>query len=96
MDIACRVIFRFLFRVACIVSALCMVGYWFYKFEIEDRDVGIVDYKPFENASKVRYPVPSLCSYKPFSRKKVLKIDPNVNIQKYLTVSYTHLRAHET
>ena len=61
-----------------------MVGYWFYKFDVEDRDIGIVDYIAFEDDSTIPYPVASLCFDTPFSEEKLALIDPDVNITHYL------------
>ena len=54
-----------------------MVGYWFYKFEVEDRDIGTVDYTSFKDDPKIIYPAASLCfAYPhPFSREKIALID---------------------
>ena len=38
-----------------------MVGFWFYKYEVEDRDVGVVDYESLEKAD-VELPALSLLS----------------------------------
>ena len=75
---------RCLFKVFCVICVLCMILYWLYKFEVEDRDVGIVEYRSFKNEPKISYPVASMCFYKPFSRKKITQVDPNINITDYL------------
>ena len=38
-----------------------MVGYWFYKFAVEDRDIGVVDYELLEVSSHNLFPVVSFC-----------------------------------
>ena len=84
MDITKPVIFRCLFKAVCTVCVVCMVGYWFYKFDVEDRDVGIVDYTSFEDDSRIAYPVASLCFVQPFSREKVSQMTPELDTDHYL------------
>ena len=38
-----------------------MVGYWFYKFAVEDRDIGVVDYTSFEESKDIPFPVVTFC-----------------------------------
>ena len=47
-----------------------MVAYWFYKYAVQDRDIGVVDYMSFQEASDIEYPVVSLCFYFPFIKQK--------------------------
>ena len=60
-----------------------MIGYWFYKFDVEDRDIGTVEYTAFKDQSEIKYPVATLCFTAPFSRRKVVETDPNLNITNY-------------
>ena len=60
-----------------------MVGYWLYKFVIEDRDLGVVDYELLEKA-KFDYPVPSICVKNPFITKKLKEYDSTMDNSKYL------------
>lgn len=53
-----------------------MIGYWFYKFEIEDRNVGVVDYELMENTD-VEYPALSVCIENPFIQKELAKTTIN-------------------
>ena len=84
MNIVSNACLRNSFKTACIVAAICMVGYWFYKFDVEDRDIGTVDYMSFKDASGIKYPVASLCFEEPFSRGKISNSDIDVNITQYL------------
>ena len=84
MNIAKPIIFRYLFKAFLTVCVMCMVAYWFYKFDVEDRDIGVVDYISFEADSRIRYPVASLCFELPFSREKISRISPDLNITNYL------------
>ena len=71
IDMAKPTIFRYLYNALCVVCVICMVGYWFYKFDVEDRDIGIVDYIAFEDDSTIPYPVASLCFDTPFSEENL-------------------------
>ena len=84
IDMAKPTIFRYLFQALCAVCVICMVGYWFYKFDVEDRDIGVVDYIAFEDDSRIPYPVASLCFEDPFYEDKLSEIDPAINITHYL------------
>lgn len=60
-----------LFKNICVVIVTVMIGYWFYKYEIEDRDVGVVDYRSFdESTNDFRFPILSLCIQDPFLKQK--------------------------
>ena len=76
--------FRNSFKIFCIVCVLCMVGYWFYKFDVEDQDIGIVDYKAFKDESQIKFPVASLCFWDPFIRKQLAEMNSNLDLARYL------------
>ena len=61
-----------------------MIGYWFYKFEVEDRDIGVVDYVAIEEAVDIKPPVASLCFIDPFIRSKLAKTFPGIDSSSYL------------
>ena len=84
IDISKPILFRYLFKTLCTVCVICMVAYWFYKFDVEDRDIGVVDYKAFEDDARIPYPVASLCFTEPFAEENLALIDPDVNITHYL------------
>ena len=50
MNLFNRKTFETCFWIICVIGVTCMIGYWLYKFEIDDRDIGVVDYKSFEEA----------------------------------------------
>ena len=54
-----------IFQMLCCIVVLIMVGYWLYKFKIEDRDIGVVDYELLEKA-EVDFPAVSICFRNPF------------------------------
>ena len=53
--------FKIGFSFTCVVAVTFMIGFWFYKYSIEDRDVGVVDYVHIEDATEFRLPVVSFC-----------------------------------
>ena len=84
MMMCSRNTFKSLFTITCVIVVLCMVGYWLYKYEIEDRDIGVVDYTPLEDANEVELPAVSLCLKNPFLVKQ------SSTMQNYLG----HLNGH--
>ena len=61
-----------------------MVGFWFYKYEVEDRDIGVVDYELLER-SNVKRPSVSMCFRDPFLINKLKQIGyPHPNKTTYL------------
>ena len=61
-----------------------MIGYWFYKFEVEDRDIGVVDYVSIEEAVDIKPPVASLCFIDPFIISNLEKLFPGIDSSSYL------------
>ena len=60
---------KFVYTIACIIALTSMVGYWFYKYEIEDRDIGVVEYTTLEDSEEIKFPAVSLCFEEPFLDK---------------------------
>ena len=75
--------FRLSFKLVCMIGVLSMVGYWFYKFLVEDRDIGVVDYEPL-GTSEIDLPVASICIVNPFIRRKIKFVEPQHNETTYL------------
>ena len=61
-----RKAFKSSFTIVCAIVVTFMVGYWFYKFEYEDRDIGVVDYAMLEEEENIELPAVSLCFMNPF------------------------------
>ena len=61
-----RKAFKSSFTIVCAIVVTFMVGYWFYKFEYEDRDIGVVDYAMLEEEENIELPAVSLCFMYPF------------------------------
>ena len=83
MNVDNRFVLKFVFKLICIVCASSMIGYWLYKFEIEDRDVGVVDYVKIDESSDIPLPVVSLCIENPFLEARLLEYIPNLNAYDY-------------
>ena len=64
-----------------------MIGYWFYKYEIEDKDVGVVDYAQLSDEVDVDFPAISLCLEDPFNwtllDKKLKELSLNMSVELY-------------
>ena len=71
------------FRILCFVSALALTSYWTYVF-ILDEDLCIVDYKKYYAEERGVFPVLSFCINNPISRKKLERVNPNINVSSYL------------
>ena len=50
-----------------------MVGYWFYKFQIEDRDIAVVDYEQWDE-TEVDLPIAGICVANPFLKENILAV----------------------
>ena len=81
MLICSRNVIKSVFTIACVIVVLGMVGFWFYKYEIEDRDIGVVDYAPLQDANDIEFPVTSLCFKDPFVCKTYPQCDILIQTQ---------------
>ena len=84
MILASQKVFVTLFKAFCVIAAISMVLYWVYKFQVEDRDVGLVDYMPIKEAKDIRLPIISLCFENPFLKEFLTNKHPNINTSAYL------------
>ena len=75
--------FRFTFELVCFIGSALMVGFWFYKYEVEDRDIGVVDYESLGKAD-VELPALSLCFQKPVLVDALNDSDPKLSATTYL------------
>ena len=71
------------FLLICIIVVITMVSYWIYKYEVVDRNVGVVDYELLE---KIEDDLPALamCFMNPFFNNKLQSIEPYINSSIYL------------
>ena len=84
MNVTQRNSFRVTFKVVCVFIVTWMIGFWFYKFIIEDRDIGIVDYISIEDDDDFDLPMPYMCFETPVLINKMNSIDPSTNNSEYL------------
>ena len=79
-----RKVIKILFTIICSTVVAGMVGYWYYKYEIEDRDIGVVDYLTLEEATDVEFPVLTICLINPFVEQKLRESKFNISSNLYL------------
>ena len=61
------------FTFGCAIVVTFMVGFWIYKYDVEDRDIVVVDFLPIEEASGIDFPVASLCFKDPFIKERTVQ-----------------------
>ena len=83
MILSNRKSFKFFFTFVCTIAVAFMVGYWFYKYEIEDRDIGVVDYALLEDTEEIKFPALSLCFVDPFLEKDLRADDLSITRRAY-------------
>ena len=71
------------FSIVCMIVVAFMVGYWYYKYKIEDRDIGVIDAIPLEEAEEIKFPAVSLCFEDPFLEKNFKKVNSNITGQTF-------------
>ena len=84
MNFKFRKFYKLSFSLCCFVTVIFMIVYWYYKYAVEDRDIGVVDYVSFQEATEIEYPIVSLCFYNPFLLHKIKYINPYIDETKYL------------
>ena len=72
------------YTIACVIVVAFMVGYWWFKYEVEDRDIGVVDYAPLHDAKEIRFPAVSICFANPFHDKNLRVTNANITTNAYL------------
>ena len=75
---------KFGFNLLCAIIVAFMVSYWLYKYEVEDRDITVVDYSSFEEAKHVRFPLATICLRNPFIDAKLKQFDENITKELYI------------
>ena len=66
------------FRNCCSIAVAFMIGYWVYKYKVEDRDIGVVDSLLLNDAMDVDIPVASLCFKDPFIDEKLTEASQDI------------------
>ena len=62
-----------------------MVGYWLYKFKVEDRDIGVVDYESLEESNNNLFPVVSFCFWDIFLPDEFHDNESKIDKSQYLS-----------
>ena len=75
--------FKALFSIICFFGASVMVGYWMYKFGIDDRDIGMVDYILVDEADDIELPNLAMCLTYPVLEKRLLVDNYTVSKTEY-------------
>ena len=75
--------FKSCFTFICTIVVAFMVGYWFYKYEVEDRDIGVVDYVELEDTEDIKFPSISVCFKDPFLEKYLRAENLSITRQMY-------------
>ena len=60
MDLSCKKTVHGCFKITCLLATLIAIGYWCYKFSL-DEDVCLIDYKTYYEEAENSFPVMSLC-----------------------------------
>ena len=79
-----RSTYKFVFRAVCIIAVGFMIGYWLYKYGVEDRDIGVVDYLSLEHTKDLDFPLPTLCIKNPFLAERLNEIVVGMTGKEYL------------
>ena len=66
------------FTKICSIAVAFMIGYWIYKYKVEDRDVGIVDYLALKTANHIEMPVASFCFKDPFINENLKNFNKDI------------------
>ena len=80
----CNFLCKCAFTIVCIVCTIGMVGYWLYKFAVEDRDIGVVDYESFEKPTDIPFPVVTFCFSDIFVPKSFPVDYQEIDIDEYI------------
>ena len=83
MTFSFRKSIKLCFTILCTITVAFMMGYWFYKYEVEDRDIGVVDYVPLEDADEIKYPDVTNCIVYPYLDKNFKSINSSINSVSY-------------
>ena len=75
-----------IFHLICVVLTFSIIGYWIYKFTLNESIVSL-EYKNFYDTSEDVYPLMSLCFKNPFKKDGENKTDEEYDqlMKKYLS-----------
>ena len=86
-----RMTIKMCFTTICFSVVVTMVSYWVYKYEVEDRDIAIVDYTSIRKIENTILPVPTSCFKDPFIEEELKKSNKILNITKNLVRRHSFL-----
>ena len=85
MDFLNKNVIKSIFNCLCSIVVIFMIGYWAYKYEIDDRDVGVVDYISLQASPNVNFPVLSVCFVNPIVEHKLnYTTNDSINVETYI------------
>ena len=77
-------VLRYSFNSICVITLFCMAGYWIWKFAIDDRDIGIVDYVEYGKELDIELFAVTFCFKNAFLKDQMESIQPEINQTSYL------------
>ena len=85
MKLMAKNILRSGFTAVCIITVVVMLLYWAYKYEFEDRDIGVVDYVSLQDSAEIHFPVLTVCLVNPILEDKLLDAtNYSINTEMYI------------
>ena len=87
-------VMRYCFNLACFLLAFGLCFYWCFKYW-EDEDLCVVDYKTFQDAPDVDYPMLSICLNNPFIKSKFSHNNNFMTEKKYVEILKGELESDE-
>ena len=83
MTFQSRKVIKTCFTILCTITVAFMMGYWFKKYEFDDRDIGVVDYTPLEEAKDIKFPDVSICIVNPFHAENLKATNSDITVWDY-------------
>ena len=80
MKLIIRKIIKGAFSIVCFSVVSFMVSYWVYKYQIEDRDIAVVDFISMQDIKETNMPYPTLCFKDSFIDQKLREINEEFNL----------------
>ena len=74
--------FFWTFKVICVLTTTCLVGFWINKF-MKNEDVSMIEYQSVEAMEDAVLPEMSFCFSAPISDVKLKAVGGNISIYEY-------------
>lgn len=92
MKLLTRKAIEILFTTTCFSVTIFMVGYWIYKYHVEDRDIAIVEHLSLSTIkAKNMIPLPTVCFKDPFIEHKLKETNLLLNTTQNLVDGKNYL-----